>query len=410
MDKVVKARTTLVLDEPFFGSIIMRMDLIESRNCPGGTMATDGYRIIFNPDFVDELTMSHTKAILAHEVLHVANLHHTRMGNRDPEKWNIAGDYAINSILKECNYDIPDYGLYNARYKDMTTEEIYAILPDGQSGSENGQGQSQGGQGQNQNQGGNGQSGQNGGSDPGRMGIVIKPRSLNEDGSQRTPSSAEIQQAEEDQKLVNKMAANIAKAYGRMPAGMDRVIQDMLEPKINWTEALRDFVEKSSKGDYDWRRPNSRHLQRGFYLPSLHSQCIGTVAIAVDTSGSIGQAEIDQFAGEITQILQEFAGLDAKVFYIDTHLHIDAIEEFGSNDFPIELHPKGGGGTDFRPVFDYYEKQSEVPTCLIYFTDMWCSSYPQNTPQFPVLWANTTSEMPYGPPPFGSVIHIPIGN
>ena len=128
--KIVTARTQLLLDNPFFGNIAMRLNLIESDQFD--TMATDGSSIWFNPAFVDKHTNAHLKGVLAHEVCHVIFKHHLRRGQRDPNNWNTAADYAINSSLVDAGFSLPEDGLIDLAYRGQSAEDIYRKFFDDQ--------------------------------------------------------------------------------------------------------------------------------------------------------------------------------------------------------------------------------------------------------------------------------------
>jgi predicted metal-dependent peptidase len=134
------------------------------------------------------------------------------------------------------------------------------------------------------------------------------------------------------------------------------------------------------------------------YLPSLYSEELGTVVIAVDTSCSISNREIDQFGAEVSAILEEF-DTTAHVVYCDTD--VQWTETFSQRDLPLKLHPKGGGGTDFRPPFEWVEDRQMEPCCLVYLTDLECSRFPEE-PSYPVLWVVVGDYRQ--PVPFGEVL------
>jgi predicted metal-dependent peptidase len=161
---------------------------------------------------------------------------------------------------------------------------------------------------------------------------------------------------------------------------------------------LRDFISSTDPSDYRWTPPNRRYVASGLYLPSVERSGIGEIVIAVDTSGSIGTAELEQFAGEIRAIADETHPERIYVVYCDATVH--CADEFGPND-PIELSPKGGAGTDFKPPFCWVEDQGLLPKCFIYLTDLCCCSFP-DPPDYPVLWATDSHRSA----PFGETLRI----
>lgn len=206
----------------------------------------------------------------------------------------------------------------------------------------------------------------------------------------------EKRQAEQLVKVAITQAAQAAKIAGKLPGDLARMVAATITPKVDWRAVLREFVETSSRSDYTWTRPNRRYLSAGFYLPSLDAiDQIGRVVVAVDTSGSVGDDDLRQFAGEISAILDCF-DCTVSVFYADTAIRHQ--EEFTRADLPLRLQAKGGGGTRFRPVFDHLTREGEAPACLIYLTDLEGNTdFP--APDYPVLWIvppGTTARAAFG--------------
>ena len=366
-DKIAKARATLVLDNPFFGALALRMDTKEVGKDITETMATDGIRVVYNADYVDKLTLKQTVGVMAHEVLHIATEHHLRRKEREIQKWNVACDYAINDVLVQDKFELPD-GALTGWGKDEPAEEIYKKLqsPPPQSGG-------------------------------GGIGDVMDMPGSGPGGQ---ATQAEKDQASAEMKIAIAQAAQTARACGKLSANMERLVGEVLEPQLDWKELLRQFIDRNAKNDYAWYPPNRKYVYMGIYLPSVRSETLGKIAVIVDTSGSISSQEINDFAGEISGILESHRG-SAKVIYCDAG--VDSAEDFEFDDLPLKLNPTGGGGTDFRPGFEYIdEHMTEPPPCAVYLTDGWCNSYPE-PPSYPVLWVCTEDRFE---PPFGEVLFI----
>jgi predicted metal-dependent peptidase len=378
--KIIKARAGLVLDSPFFASLALRMTLQEDRTAQ--TVWTNGQKIGFNPDFIDGLPLDVLKGVLCHEVMHIACSHNTRRGERDPDDWNKAGDYAVNSILHDCNVALPANHLYDPSFKDMAAEQIYSHIhqkpeqkPQGQGNPDpNGQDKVQDKRG-----------------DPGGCGEVRDFKG--------TP--AEVAQAEQDNKISVQQAMTQAQAMGDLPGGLKRMVEKILAPCVNWKEVLRRFIDQSAKSDYTWTRPNRRYISAGLYLPALHSEQLPPIVVTVDTSGSIDNETLSQFASELTAILSEYK-TTCTVLYCDTKVRSTA--DFNQEDLPVTLHAEGGGGTDFRPPFAWIEREGITPACMIYLTDLECSRFPEYPPDYPVLWAVIGDCKRI--PPFGETVKI----
>ncbi|MGA2000215.1 MAG: VWA-like domain-containing protein [Terriglobales bacterium] len=439
-EKLCRARTQLLLNQPFFGTLCLRLKLVAMSGLP--TMATDGRRLVYNPAFVAQLTPAELEGVIAHEVMHVALAHHCRRGDRELQLWNEAADYAVNPILLDNGITLPGDLLIDAAFRNLSAEEIYAQLlkqqqaasqtqPPQSSGdpSTSGNGAAQPNQPQssgNQMPGsGSGPSPQTAsgsqtapaptpepspepslvepeqrGSDqpiparPGGFGEVMD--ATNEDGTPASP--AEMSRQRQEWATHAEQAMCSAKACGRMPGGIERQLKDARESQCDWRAILRDFISATDPSDYRWTPPNRRFVSSGLYLPSVIRSGVGEIVIAVDTSGSIGGQELEQFAGEITAISDEARPERIHVVYCDAA--VQSTEEFGPSE-PIKLSPKGGGGTDFRPPFQWIEEEGIRPKCLIYLTDLCCASFPE-PPEYPVLWVTDSRRTA----PFGETLRI----
>ena len=355
-EKIVKAKVQLVIKQPFFANLALPMDYIPDYSVK--TACTNGKVIKYNPDFIESLPAEELKGLLAHEVLHIAFFHHTRRGNRDPERWNVAADYAINPLLIQSGFVLPKGALSNARYSGKTAEKIYDLLPE----------------------------------QPPKGGPCGEVEDL--------PGNGNPQEAESTIQTAMIRAAMIAKRRGKLPDCIDRMIKELLKPKINWREVLARFLSEIVRTDYNWKTPSPRYLHTGLYLPSLQSEEPGRIILIVDTSGSINGPLLNQFAAEVQEIANTYSTV-LLVLYVDTA--VQGIQEI-EPDEPVRLTPKGGGGTDFKPGFEYIAENDLQPKAIIYLTDGACYSFPEDE-GCPVLWAQF-GDYPYFSPPFGEVLHI----
>jgi len=385
-DKLTKAKAGLVLQSPFFASLILRLPMVEDSTCE--TMWINGIKIGYNPGYIDSLPLDEVKGILCHEALHVTNCHHTREQNREHAVWNKACDYAINPVVEDSGHKLPDVRLRDSRFEGKEAEKIYSEIYDGQKGdSEKGK-QSQSGQ--------QGQDSQNNNPDPGGCGEVRKFP-----GESGTPSPAQIKQEEQNWKVAVQQAANVAKAQGKLPGVLERLVRELLEPQIPWKEVLARFLTENVKNDYNWRLPNRRFVHMGLYLPQLNNPELGQVVLYIDTSGSIGQSEMDMMAGEIQGILSRY-DVELQVVYVDSE--VQGTQKVTRDDVPVNLKPKGGGGTDYLPGFLWVEEKGIEPAVAVYLTDGYCNSFPEE-PGYPVLWALTNGHSNWNPP-FGETLQI----
>lgn len=377
LELMQRARAQLLIQDRFYGTLCMHLELIEDKTCP--TAWTDGNVIGFNPDFI--LTLSDTDRIFLfkHEVWHPILDHHLRRGDRNPIIWNIAGDRVIHQhfrhqenmeLIKGAQYDPSDKGLNT----EMVYEKVYKEV---------------------QQQGQNGQGKGNG------PGISIgEVRDLKGSGSDDKPTSSEKAMAEG--KWVEALERAVKEAEqgrGNIPNFARELLEAKKKPKINWKEVLRRFVQENmDNSDYSWMKPNKKYMASDMYLPSLaiSKDEIDNIIMAVDTSGSMRKDQLDQVVDELSLILEEYK-TKVTVFLIDTQVH--KVLEFTNDDLPIKIEAIGRGGTDFRPAFEKIKELELEPTCFLYYTDG-DGYFPSVEPEYPVLWVGTQNFKP----PFGEYV------
>lgn len=365
--KIQKARAGLVLDHPFFGMLALKLKYHEDPACE--TMYTDGRNIGWNPKFVESLTLEQIKGVICHEVLHCVMAHCSRRGARDGGKWNMAGDYTINPIVLEARLSLPKGHLRNQQYDDKTADEIYTLIPDPPKG-------------------GNGGSGKG---DPGGCGEVRDAQGK----AGQAASEADRKQIEEEWKVEAARAAQQAKSMGKLPAKLERLVEDVLKPVVDWRQVLREFVSACAKTDYTWRKPNRRFISRDLYLPSIHGDELLPIGVAWDSSGSTLEHR-SRFAAELNSILCELPISSVDIIYCDAE--VNKVVTYGKEDLPVTLDKDyGGGGTSFCPPFEWAEENAKDYACFIYLTDME-GTFPNEPAPYPVLWAacGTDEQAPWG--------------
>jgi predicted metal-dependent peptidase len=392
--RIQKARTTLLLDHPFFGTLLFRLGGRPLSSIE--TMATDGVSLFYNPRFVETLNAAELAGVLAHEVMHPALQHHTRRGDRDQARWNMACDYAINPILLDAGLTLPKDVLIDNRFRGMSAERIYNLIEEDE--------KEEGSTGQSEGQLGNGSGGSEDGSHqndpcgdepsapstPGGVGQVLDaPMPEEGDG----PSIAE--QAREWQ-IAIEQAETVAKVAGKLPGGAVRALEAAQAAKVDWRELLRRAWSDTIPSDYSWTRPNRRHVWSGLYLPGITSEGVGEIAIAVDCSGSVGPRQLGLFEAEVRSILAGQRPRLVHVLYFDAA--VQKVETYQAGQ-PVSLSPVGGGGTDFSPCFRWLEEHGIVPQSMVFLTDL-CGTFPEEAPLYPVIWASTEARRA----PFGQVV------
>lgn len=399
------ARSDLVIEEPFYGCLSLKLRLKATLELP--TLGTDGTYLYFNPQFVIDIGnplqgrlqgMQELKGLWCHEVTHCAVGHPWRLIDVEPgPRKLVAMDLSINPMIRESGkvnsrFKLPDDGQWPADYglsEGLSAEEYYRLLegkvPDqsdmeagmtqcscsgvivpgqGPDGTEEGEGDGEGE--------GTGQ-------------------------SSASASASALAELESSWTVAIHQAVQAAKSdkRGTLPGWADRLVQEMREPVVDWREVLKRFMTEQSKDDYVNYPSNRRYVHRGLYLPSLHNtDTMGEVVVAVDTSGSIGREVLAGFMAEVNGICEDLrprivtlVGCDAQISYV---------RQYTPDEYPIQtVNLGGGGGTDFIPVFDWIRNnlvsRGTVPACLVYLTDMYGGSWPVEKEEgYPVLWVATT--------------------
>jgi predicted metal-dependent peptidase len=184
---------------------------------------------------------------------------------------------------------------------------------------------------------------------------------------------------------------------------LERLLSEVLEPSVPWQELIRSFfARKVGNSSYNWRKADKRFIQRDIFTPARSGHGCGDIIVAVDTSGSIGQTEIDHFFAEIRGIIEDVKPTKIWLLWCDAQVH--GVEELDSGADLMGLKPKGGGGTSFKPVFEWAEQSSVRADAIVYFTDM-MGDFPQHAPMTPVIWADIYGRIKA---PFGETIHVPL--
>ena len=393
--KVAAARAALILSQPFFGALALRLKLVEDPTC--ATAWVDGESMGYSPQFVEGLTPDELQGLICHEVLHVANGHPWRRDNRDPDAWNRAADYSINPIVADAGLALPAGGLLDAQYKGRFAEWIYDRLGeqgDQQQGQQGDQQPQQGDQGQQEpQQGDQPQQGQQ----QGQQGDQQPQEQPQPAGEVRdAPAAADTPTEQEWQQAVQQ-AATAAKGRGELGGELRRQVEQILQPRVDWQAVLRRFVDQAARADYTWTQPSPRYIASGLYLPALQSAEMGPLAVAVDTSGSVDKVTLAQLLAEVQAIADELQPAQVHVLSCDTRVRSIDTYERGE---PIDGDLIGGGGTRFQPVFDAIAELDEQPAAIIYLTDL--DGPDAVEPEIPTIWACTTDLVA----PWGETVHI----
>ena len=383
-ERLVGARIGLLLRHSFFGNLATRMKLVNADEwC--STAATDGLKFYYNSRFIMMLKPKEVEFLVGHEVLHVVYDHMGRRGDRDPQIWNIADDYAVNADLKRHKVGrfittVPC--LYESKYDGKPAEEIYddlmknvqkisiddlvdQMIDDHMDGE--------------------GEEGQDGEGDKEGKG---RPKM----------SPEERERARQEMKQAIIQAAQSAEA-GTLPKGVERLIKEAVDPVMPWRELIQTNLTSAIRNDYSWMRPSRRSWHMDAIMPGMTPGEEIDVVVSLDMSGSISDKQARAFLGEIAGMMNSFDGYKVHVFCFDTDTYNPQDFDSENMDSIEEYEPQGGGGTDFDCIFDYLKENAIEPKRLIVFTDGYpCGSWgdPDYCDTTWIIHGDTNPNPPFG--------------
>ena len=352
--RIVQSRVRLLLNHPFFGNLATRLLIKDATDwCP--TAATDGKHLYYNRNFLGAFEDPELDFIIAHEVMHCVYDHIERRATRDAQYWNMAGDYRINDDLKKQNIGrMPKVGLHDPRYEENYTDEIYQDLYANQkdkkqtldmhidqlleelekNGNTDGPGQ--------------GSESQDGKKGP----IKI--------------SKEERDQLKDEIKNAVIQAAQLAGA-GNVPGGVERMIKEITNPKMDWRTMLDQQITSVIKSDFTWMKPSRKGWDIDAILPGLQNENTIDICVAIDTSGSISNSMLKDFLSEVNGIMSQYTDYKIYVWSFDTEVHNP--ELFTGDKDIADYKPAGFGGTEFTANWKWMKHNGVSPKKLVVFTD-----------------------------------------
>ncbi|MEZ4394752.1 MAG: VWA-like domain-containing protein [Polyangiales bacterium] len=357
-ERLSASRVRLRARHPFFGALLLFAKVVETEDCE--LAATDGERLFINPAGVEGLRAPELDGLLLHELLHAALLHIDRRRAREPLRWNVAADIVVNGIIASLpRVALPAGGLRDPDLEALPVEEVYERLE-------------------------------------GRV-LTLSLADLLDPAEPTDPALCTARAAQWREALAQAETLTHM-GVGALPAALARAVREVLAPSLDWRSMLWRFVTVTPCDYSDFDR---RLVHRGLYLEALQGDSLD-VAVAVDTSGSIGQRLLDRFMGELRGILGAYPHVRVALYFIDAAL-----------DGPYEVRdvgevpaPKGGGGTDFRPFFQAMrESRASGQRVLVYLTDGF-GTFPTDRPDEPTLWVVAAGGLASERFPFGEVARL----
>ena len=336
------------------------------------TAATNGRDVMYNPAFIDKLNDKQLTFVVLHEALHKVFQHMTlwrKLWKESPMLANMAADYVVNWTIKESDphnavTEMPNECLFDAKYANMTTKQVYDLLK---------------------------QDAQNG------KGVFGKGNGEGDAGHDHHDweGAEELTEAE-----VKEVAKQIDQALrqgeiirGKMAGNQNRTIDGLLEPKVDWREQLREFVNATckNKDKTSWKRPSRRFIGQDIYMPSMIGETVGKLVIGIDTSGSIGSRELQEFLSEVVGICDDVSPESVELIYWD--YDVAGHETYNIGDYAglaETTKPAGGGGTRVGSLNEYLKDKRITPEAIVVLTDGYVESDWGGNWEAPTLWAITS--------------------
>ncbi len=356
---LTKAKSQLTAKHPYFGILASRLKHEQSEKLR--FYASNGKRFIYNPNFIENCSIDELMFILTNCVMHHILAHSQRKLNRKGALWQLATDFAINNLLKKNGLKIPKGANFNNEFKNMYAEEIYEILKE-------------------QNN--------------------LSSTNSFEDNEEENVFSA-LSKVDENLKDTDEaeweyaasLAKEVAQRKSSTPLGLERLAKKMETKNIDWKFELYNAINRHMRNNYAFMPPNKKHIYRGIALPSLTSDTLSLV-VAIDTSGSINDELLGAFIDEFKSIMQNFPSIIVELIIADAK--VQAHYTFRGAD-EIDFETRGGGGTDYRVVFEYIDSNLPMSSMLLYFTDG-DGIFPKTPPSYEVLWALSQNKerLPFG--------------
>lgn len=348
-------------DSMFFTTVCFSMKHIWDESI--STAGTNGLQILFNPAFFMELDPEEQVFLLLHETLHVALDHITRKGERDHSTYNAAADYVINLMLVNTGFRMPQGGLLDRKYEGWSTGHVYEDLMQNPPPKP----------------------------PPVPWDDIIQPGTEEE--------SQIIKDAIDDVLVRAALQSKIAgDKPGSIPGEIELYINSLLNPKLPWNRILQRYITKLSKNQYTWRKPNRRYFPK-HRLPTQYSESLCDIAVAIDTSGSVSDAEFHRFASETYAILKHEKPTSLTLLQFDTEIRnnttIHKPSDLKNTTFT------GRGGTRIGPVIEW--AAANRPNLLLIFTDGGFHNHSPD-PKLPIIWM--INDNPKWQAPWGKVIHF----
>ncbi len=381
-EKIKKARVQLQRRNPFFAYLSLYITPKKDKNLPeyaGAGVDLKG-NLKYKEEFIDKLSYRETMGVITHEILHLALQHLDRGKSKHRELWNIACDICVNSIIRQEGLELPQgciipksddsINIFNNYIQDCSkksAEKIYSEIKIPEDKKQQMKSKIGGGSG----------SGEQQGDSPGGNGNQeeeVRKELGGFDKHERDDTGKELGEKEKAE-LIKKWqdktqeAVVNAKMKGDVPAGVERLIENLHKEKIDWKSVLNQQIINALPYNYTYSKPHKKSRSIGTYLPDVEKEKI-EVVVGIDTSGSIGEKELTDFLSEIIGIARAFQErLEMRLITHDVEVHNDYLVRNGNIQKIKNLKISGGGGTSHKPLYDYIKENYPASKVCIFLTD-----------------------------------------
>ena len=388
MEKIEKAKAKLMLEHPYFGTIASSLKL--EKNNELLTFSSNGERMSYNSEYIEKLEPSEVEFVMANGAMHAVLKHQHRSSGRTNWLWQTATDYVVNGMLVKNGMQPPVYANYEEKFSDMYAEEVYELLRAEMNSDEEYASAEQ---------------------QTEQIEEVEDVHAENltaqaeyeaspegKDEQEGTSDDKKEEQTPDIEELSEEMKEHLEQIFQKLkrqdslPKDLHFVVPEYFSHKVDWREHLYGYIASYAKSTYTFVPPNMKYLYRGIYLPSLSSDLL-RIVIAIDTSGSVDEALLFEFLGEINSIMQSYPNYEIDVITANAKIQSHKVFLPGES---LDYEVSGGGGTDFRPVFEYIDSYIDYPTLLLYFTDG-MGTFPEQEISYDVMWIMPEAkEVPFG--------------
>lgn len=355
------------------------------------TACTDGRNTYYGRDFMAKLASNKRKGVILHENLHKAFRHTTvwkHLYKENATLANMACDFVINLMImdgvNESFVSLPENALLDPKYKGMDAGTVYRLLKEEAKGGKIHV--------------------KTVGDQEGKDVPVVEAGNGLDEHDWEGAEGMSTEEKETLAKDIDQALRQGAILAGKMSANVPREISDVLQAKVDWRDALREFVTSfcMDKDESTWRRPSRRWIGQDVYMPSMIGESVGRIVIGIDMSGSIGQEEVGQFLGEVQNICERVKPEGIDLLYWDTRVcQHEKYEQDQLDNLLSSTKPRGGGGTDPQCIVDYMNDKKIKAECAVILTDGYVCSWGEGW-SCPTLWGITTNMVS----DIGKTVHV----